>query len=131
MYSTNIKVEIKEFTDASSGRKEYGMTIEVKSGGRLERENTSYIDYEEIESLIKGIDYISNIDNSVTKLNNFQADYRTKDNLVFSTFSSQEEVLLGISSGSIGKATAYFKISDLGKIKSLIEEAKTKLDSIK
>src|SRR6267378_7589870 len=51
-----VTVGCREFTDANTGRKEYGITIEVRESGRFERENTSLIDYEEIESLLKGID---------------------------------------------------------------------------
>jgi hypothetical protein len=131
MYGTSVKVESKEFTEATTGRREYGITVEVKGGGRLERENTSYVDYDEIDSLIKGIDYIAKIDSTVTKLNNFQADYKTKDDLSFSTFSSQGEVLFGVQSGRIGPALAYFNMSKLPEIRDLIVSAKAKLDSIR
>lgn len=67
-FGSSIVVEAKEFTNASSGRKEYGLAIEVKEAGRLEREHTSYVDYDEIDSLLKGIDYISKVDRSATKL---------------------------------------------------------------
>lgn len=131
MYSTSVTVECKEFTDASSGKKEYGMTIEVKGSGRLERKNTSYVDYDEIESLIKGIDYIAKIDSSVTQLKSFQADYKTKGDLSFSTFSSKGEVLFAVESGRIGAATAYFSLSNLPTVRNLLVSAKAKLDSIK
>lgn len=132
LYNTSIKVESKEFTDASNGRKEYGITIQVKDNSRsYERENTSYIDYDEIESLIKGIDYIANIDGTVTQLSNFQADYRTKDDLTFATFSSRSEILFAVQSGRISSASAYFKLVNIADIRKLLVDAKEKIDSIK
>jgi hypothetical protein len=132
MYSTSIVVESKEFADATTGKKEYGMTIEVKDNSRsLERESTSYIDYDEIDSLIKGLDYISKIDGGVTKLSNFQADYRTKGDLSFSTFSAQGEILFGVESGRIGSASAYFKGSSIADIRKLIVDAKAAIDAIR
>ena len=56
-----VSIDAKEFTNASSGRSEYGITIQVKEAGRLEREDTSFIDYEEIDSLLAGIDYVKAI----------------------------------------------------------------------
>lgn len=131
-YGSTISVDSKEFTNPSSGRKEYGITVEVKETGRLERENTSYVDYDEIESLLKGLEYINKIDKSVTKLNEFQADYRSKSDLRLSTFSSSNgETQLAIRSGTIGAATAYFKKDQIKQIQDLIVNAKQKIDSIK
>ena len=53
-YGASVTVESKEFTNASTGNKEYGITVQVQEKGRLEREHTSYVDMEEIPSLVKG-----------------------------------------------------------------------------
>ena len=132
LYSTSIKVDAKEFVNVSTLKKEYGITIEVKKEeGRYDKENTSYIDYDEIESLIRGIDYIAKIDNSRTKFSNFQADYNTKGDFKISTFSSTSKIMVAVSSGSIGSVTAYYNLSSLGEIKKLIEKAKNKIDALK
>ena len=132
LYNTSIKVEAKEFVDVSTGKKEYGITIEVKKeDGRYDKENTSYIDYDEIDSLISGIDYIANVDKSKTKFSNFQADYNTKGDFQISTFSTAGEIMVAVSSGRIGKVLAYYNLSSLTKIRTLIEKAKTKIDTFK
>ncbi len=82
-FGTSATVECKEFTDASSGKKEYGITITVKDTSEYKREHVSYIDYDEIDSLTKGIDYITKVDKTATKLDDFQADYKTKGELAF------------------------------------------------
>src|ERR1043165_2726618 len=46
-----IAVDALELRDATSGLRVLGITINVKEAGRLEREDTSFIDYDEIESL--------------------------------------------------------------------------------
>ena len=132
LYSTSAVVECKEFTDASSGRKEYGITIQVNSTARSGIDtSTSYVDYDEIDSLIKGIDYISKIDSTVTQLSSFQADYRTKDDLSFSTFSSGNEILFAVKSGRIGSVTSYFKTANIADLRKLLLDAKAKIDSIR
>lgn len=132
LYGARIGIDAREATDASDGTKIYGVAIEVKEGGTLERENTSYVDYDELESLLKGIDYIAGITRTVTALANFQADYRTKGDLALSTFSSSDgQTLLAVKSGSIGGASAFFRISDLATIRGTIAQAKQVLDSIR
>jgi hypothetical protein len=124
-------VTCREFVDAQTGKKEYGITIDVKESGRLERENRSYVDYDEIDSLIKGIDYILKIDNSVTKLKNFEANYRTKGSLEVSVFNDAEGIETGVTVGNIGSTSVYFKPDDFQNFRKLIVEAKATLDAIK
>jgi len=129
LYGTKITIDSKEFIHVSSGTKEYGITIEVTRG---EREDTSYIDYDEINSLIKGITYISKVNKSATKFSDFQADYKTKGDFEISIFnSSGDEIMVAVSSGYIGKVTAYYELPALSEITALIAKAKNKIDSVK
>jgi hypothetical protein len=131
-YGGRVSVEAREFLDASGGKREYGITIEVAKGGEIERENTSYIDYDEIESLLRGIDYISKVQRSVTKLEDFEADYRTRGDFRISTFSGHGgEIMAAVSSGVIGEVTAFLPLPKLEELRGLIVGAKEKLDSIK
>lgn len=128
-----VSVDAREFRDASNPKnQELGITIEVKETGRLERENRSFIDYDEISSLVKGIEYIGKIDKNVTAMNSFEAMYKTKGDFSITTFSnSSGEVSAAISSGRIGKTTAYLSLDELNKLKDLIVGAKQNLESIK
>ena len=132
LYDTSITIKAQEFSNLSTNKKEYGITITVKEeSGRYDKEHTSYIDYDEIDSLLKGIDYISKINKSATKLSNIQADYKTKGLLSISTFSSEEKIMVAISSGIIGKVTAFCNTSSLYEIIAAIKTAKQKIESIK
>jgi hypothetical protein len=132
LYNTQVNVESKEFTNVTSGQKEYGITIEAfKEDGRYDKKHTSYIDYDEIDSLISGIDYISKIKPEVTKFEDFQADYTTKGDLKISTFSSGDKVMAAVTSGKIGGVAAYYNIADLSKVKELIVQAKAQIQAVK
>jgi hypothetical protein len=132
IYNTSIKVEAKEFVNVSTGKKEYGITIEVKKeDGSYDKESTSYIDYDEISSLISGIDYISKVNKSATKFSNFQADYNTKGDFKISTFSTGNKIMVGIESGRIGSVSAYYNLASLPQIRDIIEKAKNKIDTLK
>ena len=132
MYNTSVNIESKEFTNVSDGTKQYGITIEAfQEDGRYDKKHTSYIDFEEIDSLIKGIEYISGVKPEVTKFENFQADYATKGDLKISTFSTGGKIMAAVESGNIGAVSAYFNLSDLKKIKDLIIKAKKAIEKIK
>jgi hypothetical protein len=128
----SVTVTAKEFTNATSGKKEHGIMIEVREAGRIEREHRSFIDFDEIEPLMKGIDYVAKVDRSATKLQEFQADYRTKGELEITTFSNSDgSISAAVKSGRIGGATAFLKLQDLQRLRELIIASKTKLEAVR
>ncbi len=128
---TSIEVENREFRDVGSNSKEYGITVEVREAGNAGRRSLSYIDYDEIDPLLRGLEYLSKIDNSVTQLTRFEADYRTRGDLLVSAASSRGGVItLAISGGVVRRATSLFRLEDLKVIRGLIIEAKNQLDAI-
>jgi hypothetical protein len=129
---TSIEVQCKELTDATSGKKEFGVSVTVKNESRFAKESTSHIDYDEIDSLLKGIEYIAKIDKSATKLASFQADYKTKGDLTVSTYSnSNGEVQAAVQSGRFGGTMAFLSLSDLNDFRKLIAKSKQTLDDVK
>jgi hypothetical protein len=127
-----LTLQSMEFSDAVTGQKEYGIAIDIKETDRLERSHRSFIDFDEIDSLLKGIDYISKIDKSSTTLDNFQADFRTKGELVITTFStSRGESMASIGSGSIGKTEMFLRLADLVKLREFVATGKTTLEALK
>jgi hypothetical protein len=128
---TSATVEAREFTDASSGKKEFGIAITVTETARYERKETSYIDYDEVDSLIKGIDYITKVDKTVTTFERFEADYRTKGDLTVATFGETNKVQAAVQCGRIGGASAYYTLDQLSAFRDLIKRAKARLDGAK
>lgn len=131
LFHLPVAVNSREFTDAQTGRKAYGIVVEVRESGRLERSHRSYIDYDEIDSLIKGIDYIAKLDNSVTKLDSFEAQYSTKGEFSVTVFSDTEGLQVAITSGRFGGASTYIKLAELPGFRKLITDAKSRIDAIR
>lgn len=131
LYGGSASVEAREFTNATTRAHEFGVVVEVKEAGRLEREDRSYIDYEEIESLLHGIDYVMKIDSSATKLSNFQADYHTKGDLTITTFSTSGGVKAAVGSGRTGSVNVILETTHLQQFRDLVAAAKAKLDELR
>lgn len=124
-----VTIDAREFRDASSPAiKTTGISITIKELSRIERENTSFIDYDEIDALIRGIDYIAKATKDITSLSNFEAEYRTKGDFRVVVFNdSNGGMSLALSSGRIGRTNAYLKLSDITEFRRLILDAKSKL----
>ncbi len=110
------------------------MTIEVYAGdfARVDRKSTSYIDYDEIDALIKGIESLAKIDKTTSKLATFQADYKTKGDLIVSTFSGDDgSIGAAVQSDRSDKAMARLSLPDLEQFRKLIAKSKEMLDEIR
>lgn len=103
-----LNVESRELLDAGSGRKEYGIAVEVEKYGQ--RTTRSYVDADEIESLLKGLDYVAKADKSVTALANFQADYRTRGSLRISAFNNTDKLMLAVETEAPCGSTCYLNM---------------------
>lgn len=125
----SVEVSSMELTDAQTSRKEQGVLIEVTESGRLGRSDRSYIDADEIDSLLRGIDYIAKVQPSATRQSNFEATYRTRGEFSITTFNeSKGDISVSISSGRIGRTSMFLPISDLPRFRELIVQAKSRLD---
>lgn len=130
-FGSGVSVQAREMTNAGDGSRAIGLAITVLGSSTMERSSTSYVDYDEIESLLQGIDYIGRIDRKSTHLRDVQADYRTRGDLAVSTYSaSSGRMEASMVSGEIGAARAFFRLSQLPEIRRLIGRSKALLDSI-
>lgn len=128
----SVEVDCREFTNASNRKKTWGILIEVTESSRLERNSKSFIDYDEIESLIEGIDYIGRIDSSVTRLPSFEATYTTRGDFAVTVYNnSAGKLSVAVSSGRIGRATAFIGIEKLDELRALITRGKATLDELR
>jgi hypothetical protein len=128
---TAVHVECNEVTNPASGERTYGLAVSVKTDSRVRRTTSASVDYDEIASLIKGINYIAKVDTSVTELKTFTASYTTKGGLTLTTLNNERgEIFSAVKTGRIGN-TAIITPEKLTQLSKLIEKAKIRIDAIK
>ena len=76
-------------TDTATGHKERGLAIEIVEKGQLK--DRILIDDDEVAPLLKGIDYLSKMDSSVTPLNSFDAAFTTRGGLRLAAQGTRQE----------------------------------------
>ena len=84
-----VEVTALEVIDTSNNQKARGIAVTVAEGGERGRETTAFVDYDELEGLIKGFESMSRLDRTESQLPNFEASYRTKGDLVISLFGTR------------------------------------------
>ena len=123
-----ISVRCKESSSAASGRKDYGIALVIEAN--LWRE-FAIVDYNELDALLNGMDYLGKMTYNVTALPGFEATFTTKSGLQLIAHGDKQQ----------GGIRMFLQYNDSPRIPlasdqwlqlaNLIEQAKTKLDALR
>jgi hypothetical protein len=129
---TEVRLDAVEMKDTANSTRALGLVILLRELGEKPRENRSFIDYEEIDRLIKGMESVSKVNETMTKLASFEARYRTLGDLEIVGFrQTRSGTAASLTSGICDRVTALMTIDDLDKLRGYLIEAKARLDEIK
>lgn len=124
-----VEVAAFEVIDTGSGRRARGISVEVEEPGERGREVMAFVDYEELDALIKGLESVGRIDRSETQLPSFEVSFRTKGDLVVSVFSSRGGLTrCVVSAGEFSPARVSIPLDELSNLRTLLSAAKNRLD---
>jgi hypothetical protein len=127
-----IRVDAVELKDAGASTRALGIAIALRETSDTPRENRAFIDYDEIDRLLRALDSIARVNETVTKLASFEARYRTLGDLEIVVFrQGRSGTAASLSSGLCDRVTGLLTLDELDKLKAHIVEAKTRLDEIK
>jgi hypothetical protein len=127
-----VRLDAVEMKDTANSTRALGFVIALRELGDKPRENRSFIDYEEIDRLIKSMESVSKVNETMTKLASFEARYRTLGDLEIIVFrQTRSGTAASLSSGICDRVTALLTIDDLDKLRGYLIEAKARLDEIK
>ena len=122
-----------EILDARAGRREYGISIEIKeSQNERERErergDVAYVDYDELDPLINGLDHLLKLDNTATKLSTFEAQYRTNGYLSVFRFNTTGGYGTAVSAGGRRGTRLILRPTGLVEFRDMLKSAKAVID---
>lgn len=122
---STIRIEAHVIRDAVTGKKVYGAKISlIAEGGAGE----ATLDFEELEPLLKALDYCLKIDRSSTKLASVESYYKTNGGLVIGVFSVENgDAKAMVRCKSFPSSAAFITVDKLKEFQELIQTAKIKL----
>jgi hypothetical protein len=130
--SGSARVEALEMRDTGDPVRATGVAITLRDSARQTNvESKAYIDYEEIDPLIKGLDSVARSDETITKLTSFEARYRTRGDFEINVFrQTSGGIAATVSSGTFDRVTVSLSLDELVKLRWMILQAKTKLEEL-
>ena len=127
----SIAVLTKETTDVSAGLKEYGLAIELTVNNQQVWKRV--VDYDEMDSLIKGLNYISRINYDVTTMPVFVAAYATKSGFRVGAYTSQRRAAIQffLQDHSSDSGRILITPGQIAQLLLFVEQAKRNLDLLR
>jgi hypothetical protein len=123
-----ISVRCKESSSAATSHKDYGIAVIIEVN---QWRGLAIVDYDEMDALLNGMDFIGKITYNVTSLPGFEATFTTKSDLKFMAIGNKQQ----------GGIRTYLQYDDSPRISltsdqwtqllNLIGQAKTTLDSLR
>lgn len=129
--SGSVQVTIVEFRNAANNTKVKGVAIDVSTNDRPNERARSFIEYSELEGLIRGITLISKVDKGSSPLNSLEAVYTTKGEFSISNFFNwQGESRIAVTAGRYEPKTALIEQAGQTILLAQLQQAKSTLDDI-
>ncbi|HEY1717865.1 MAG TPA: hypothetical protein VGH42_06170 [Verrucomicrobiae bacterium] len=123
-----ISVRCKESIDENSGQKEYGLGVALASN---QLHGFLVVDYDELDSLIRGLDTLSKITYDATTMPSFDATFATKSGLLIAAHSVQRQGGIQLFVQFASTPRIPLTSVQFTQFQNLISQAKASLDSAK
>ena len=124
-----ITVSCKESTDITTGRKIDGLAILIQGNTSLRKR--ILVDYEEIDPLLEGINYLNKISYEITPLPGFEACFATKAGLMVVANSQRRQGLIQDSLEYGDDIRILLTPDQMTQFYRLLEQAKKSLDNLR
>ena len=127
----SVNVISKESIEVTAGSREYGLAVEISENNHYRA--VMVVDYDEIDSLLNGLNYLAQIDSNATPLPTFVASYITKSGLRVGAFTNQRQgaIQYFLQDRSINSARIPMTSAQLVQFRGLIQQTKQNLDSLR
>jgi hypothetical protein len=128
----DIRIDAIELKESDYPARALGLVIALREPGENGRENRAFVDYDEIDPLLKAMEVVSKVNESVTKLASFEARYRTLGDLEVVVYrQSRSGIAASLTSGICDRVRGLLTLDELDRLKAHIVEARARLDELK
>ena len=109
---------------------EFGVAVIVTQAEGYE--DTTVVDYDELEALIRALDYIGKVDWAISSMGHFEAGYTTRSGLKLASYSSRRSGTIEAYalSNRLIRCRVQLTMAQLTQVRTFLEQAKAKIEVI-
>jgi hypothetical protein len=122
----DVSVDAREIRGAQ-GTSVRGVVVEVTQSQY--REERAFIDTDELDELLSGIDALLAIQSNPTGFQNFEVQYTTKGELQITAFSSRGGISYAVEAGRVTTARVFLNADNIRRLREMFAAAQTLLNT--
>ena len=123
-----ILVRSKESDNVTSGQKQYAISIAIEDN---QSRMALLVDYDELDALIRGLDFLGKVTYDVTSMPAFDAGIRTRSGFRVGAHSERRQGTIQLLVQFGDTARIPVTPDQFSQLQKLIVQAKTELDTVK
>jgi len=121
-----ILIRCKESDNVTSGQKQYAMAVTIEN---TQAKMTLFVDYDELDTLIRGLNYLSKITFNVTTMPSFDATITTRSGFRAGAHSERQQGSIQLFLQFTGTPRILVRPDQFAQFQYLVGQAKTALDT--
>jgi len=127
-----VRIDVVEMRLMGAAARAKGIVVVLAQPTDGVQDNRAFVDYDELDPLLRAIDSLAGVDDNSTKLVGFEAHYRTRGDLELRVFrQTSRGTAITVQTGICNHATQGLTLDELAKVKAMIQEAKGRLDELR
>jgi hypothetical protein len=123
-----VEIRAERLTNPITTNSVYAVSLRTKFDAQTTQ--VDYIDYDELDALIRSVQYIAQATSTVTPMDNFETVFRTRCGLSIAKIGRGNKVTIAMTPGYtniVRNQMAAFVLDDLGRY---LTAAKAKIDAV-
>jgi hypothetical protein len=123
-----VEIRAERVTNPQTTNTVYAVSLRTKFDQNATQ--VDYIDYDELDALIRSVQYIGQATSAVTPMDNFETVFRTRSGLSIAKVGRGNKVVIAMTPGYVNAARnpmPSFVLDELGRD---LTAAKTKIDAV-
>lgn len=123
-----VEIRAERLSNPQTSNSVYAVSFRTKVDQHVTQ--IDYVDYDELDALIRSVQFISQANSTITPLDNFETVFRTRSGLSIAKIGRGNKVFITMTSGNLPVARnqmASFVLDDLGRY---LAAAKAKIDAV-
>ena len=121
-------MRLRESYNVDTGSRFQALVLDFAIGGERE---AAIVDYSEIDSLLKGLDFIKSATYDVTGLPGFQAEYQTKDGFRVMAIGTHRQSSVQTYMQFEGWQRIQMNLDQMAQLRAVIDQARQSLDALR
>jgi hypothetical protein len=122
-----VEIRVERLSNPLTAKSVYAVALRTGVAPQMQ---IDYIDYDELDAVIRSVRFISQSDSAVTPLDNYETVFRTRGGLSIAKIGKPGNTTIVVTSGDVNGVRNQMAPFNLAKLGDLIVAAKAEIDAL-